>query len=106
MKGHLCTWGEQCPLFTAWHGVMRRRVRVFDNGGKTADRYSVCIQRTTGGKKVLDIYGMSENPNDPQGVNQFSHSAANRFKDMAFLGKRINVQDLPAEVIRAIEHRI
>lgn len=106
MKGHLCNWGEQCPAFTAWHNTMSRRVRVFDNGGKTVDRYSVLIKRIQGGRSVIDIYGMSEDPSSPRGVNQFSHSAANQFRDFAYLGTRVQVQDLPDEVIRAVEHRL
>lgn len=106
MKGHLCNWGEQCPLFRSWHATMRRRVRVFDNGGTTADRYSVLIQRTMSSRRVLDIYGMSGDPLSPAGINQFSHSAANPFRDFQHLGKRVQVQDLPADVRTAIEHRL
>lgn len=105
MKGHLCSWGEQCPAFTAWHQFMSRRVRVFDNGGTTADRYTVSISRTKKGVRVWDVYNMSEEPNSPQGVNQFSHTQ----KYLACIpftpSKRVTVQNLPAEVIRAIEHR-
>lgn len=100
------SFGTQHPSFLPWHNLMQRRVRVYDNGGKTVDRYSVCIQRTQNGTRVLDIYGMSENPKSPQGFNQFSHTVANPFRDMAFLGRRVAVQDLPEEVIEAIEERI
>lgn len=106
MKGHLCTWGAQCPLFAAWHRTMNSRVCVYDNGGKTADRYSVLIKRTASGKKVVEIYGMSDDPLSPQGINQYSHTAANGFRDFAFLGKRVRVIDLPEDVRKAIEHRI
>ena len=106
MKGHLCSWGEQCDELVKWHSVMKRRVRVYDNGGETIDRYSVLIQRTSGGRKVLDIYSMSEDAMSAHGVNQFSHSAHNPFKDFEYLGRRVQVQDLPKEVITAIENRL
>jgi len=38
-------------------------VRVFDNGGKTLDRYTVIINNS--------IFAMSDNPEHPQGVNQY-----------------------------------
>lgn len=106
---HLCSWGEQCPMFTAWHRVMSRRVRVWDNGGKTADRYTVVIYRTVRGATFSDVYGIGEDPNSPQGFNQFSHSGSGRISYDSpdpLMGLRVKVQDLPKEVIKAIEHRI
>lgn len=99
-------FGEQHPAFRYWHNTMARRVRVFDNGGKTLDRYSVIIARTVSGARVLEVYGMSADPQNPQGFNQYSHSAKNKFSDFAFLGKRVQVHDLPEAVIQAIENRI
>lgn len=106
MTGHLCRWGEQCAEFTKWHSVMKRRVRVYDNGGKTIDRYSVAISRQRRGQKVYDIYGMSEDALSPQGFNQFCVSVGD-MRAMDFTeSKRVQVQDLPREVITAIEHRL
>ena len=85
---------------------MRRDVCVYDNGGRTVDRYAVLIARTVGGRRVLDVYGMSEDPQSPQGFNQFSHTAANKFRDFKFLGKRVKAQNLPKPVISAIESRV
>lgn len=102
-------FGAQHPSFTPWHNTMRRRVRVYDNGGKTMDRFTVVIYRTSRGATFSDIYGMSENPSDPQGFNQFSHSGSGRIQygdqDPLF-GKRVQVQDLPEAVIKAIESRL
>lgn len=100
------SFGTQHPSFLLWHSLMRRRVRVFDNGGRTADRYSVLIQRTVNGRRVIDIYGMSAYPFHPQGINQYSHTVDNPFKDFRFLGKIVAVQNLPPDVIKAIEDRI
>lgn len=86
---------------------MRRKVRVYDNGGKTFDRYTVLIKRVERGQPVYDIYTMSEEQG-PQGFNMYSHTeyegvAASRFEKE---GKRMKVHDLPLEVIQAIEYRI
>ena len=40
-----------------------KNVRVFDNGGISFDRYTVLIDG--------DAFGMSHNPNSPQGFNQY-----------------------------------
>jgi hypothetical protein len=45
--------------------VTTRLVKVYDNGGKTIDRYTVIIQ-TTG-----HVYGCSDAPQHPQGVGTY-----------------------------------
>ncbi len=42
-----------------------KAIYVFDNSGTSADRYTVVIDKS--------IYTMSDNPNHPQGINQYSH---------------------------------
>ncbi len=106
---HMQNFGAQHPSFTPWHNRMRRRVRVYDNGGKTADRYTVVIYRTVKGATFSDVYSMSAGANDPQGINQYSHSGGGRIQygsDDPLFGKRVQVQDLPLEVIKAIESRL
>lgn len=108
MKGHLCSWGEQCPLFKTWHKTMARRVHVFYSE-KTVDSFTVFINRTERGVKVWDIYTMSENPSSPQGVDMYSHTISNdeyKARDTRHDGKAMKVIDCPQDVIRAIEHRI
>lgn len=43
---------------------------VFDNGGKTIDRYTI-INKETG-----DVYGISENPYDTKGIAKFCGNCA------------------------------
>ena len=43
------------------------KIRVFDNGGKTFDRYTIAIIQNGS----TDMYGMSNNANMPNGFNQF-----------------------------------
>ena len=71
------------------------KVQVYDNGGKTLDRYTVIIDNE-------DVYTMCHNPNSPTGVNQY----AGKLNELpgAQMGKRINV--IPAEVAEAIMDRL
>ncbi len=48
-------------------------VKVYDNGGKTVDRYTILIDNG----KDIDFYTMSDDPFSPLGVNQYSHSWPN-----------------------------
>ena len=63
---------------------------VFDNGGKTLDRYTI-INKNTG-----DLFGVSENPYDSNGINQyFGNCVAHRIV-LAGAGWR---QRLPAKKV-------
>lgn len=74
-------------------------VVVYDNHGKTADKYTVLIR----GKKGWDIYTMSENPTAPNGVNQYSHTEHNY--EPSEEETRIPLDKLPSEVLKAIKDR-
>lgn len=111
MKHHyskqMQNFGAQHPAFNYWHNTMRRRVRVYDNAGRTVDRFTVIIKRTLGGFPVFDLYTMSADPMHAQGVNLYSHTSEDyeKYKPSAD-ETRVQVQDLPLEVIQAIEERI
>ena len=73
-------------------------IRIYDNGGKTFDRYTVIYmdfpERMTG---VYEAVGMSTNPFHPQGFGQ--HCTAMPGKH---LGKRIQFKDLPDDCKRLV----
>lgn len=74
-------------------------VMVWDNGGKSWDRYTVLIDR--------DVYGMSSNADSVNGFNQYIGDYTEfDFERTQNLGKRIKNHELPFEVIRAIYKRI
>ena len=77
-------------------------MRIFDNGGKTFDRYTIQIGR--------DIYLMSANPLSPQGVNQYSflkkYEHLEGAKNKELLGKEIIFNVLPEAVKKAIQQKI
>lgn len=68
-----------------------KKVRVFDNGSETIDRYTVFIG--------TDAFAMSENPLSPVGVNMcIDHSIENE------TGEELPI--IPACLIQAIANRI
>lgn len=77
-------------------------LKVWDNGGKTFDRYTVRVRN--------DYFGMSENPFSPQGFNQYCGSYG-EIKEGRHLGKLLyncgigNYKALPIEVRKAITER-
>jgi hypothetical protein len=77
-------------------------LKVWDNGGKTYDRYTIRIRN--------DYHGMSANPFDPQGFCQYCGSYPD-IKEGKNLGKLVyncgkgNFMNLPADVRKAITER-
>lgn len=50
-----------------------KRIIVFDNGGETADRYTILDTKTG------DYYGANENPFHPQGFGQYAGNTAHDY---------------------------
>ena len=80
---------------------MSRAVIVWDNKGKTCDRYTVAIYDGYG---AWDIYAMSANPKSPQGVNMYCDTYGN-VDAMDECGERVSTDQLPEEVLEAIHSR-
>ena len=78
------------------------KIKVYDNGGKTLDRYTVLIRNYEMGG--FDVYTMSSDPLSPQGINQYNHTAdlINTIRIAETSGKRIDYELLPLDVKRAI----
>lgn len=73
------------------------RVTVYDNGGETADRYTIVLHgkdwdagARRGYKMML---GLSSNPSDPQGFSQWTEGHEGKH-----LGKKIKFSSLPKNV--------
>jgi hypothetical protein len=78
-----------------------KTIRVFDLAGKF-DRYTVCIPRG----KFWDIYGMSDDPFNPQGFNQFSHTSDSPAQPEPEGGEvEVEFKNLPQDVQKAIRLR-
>lgn len=73
-------------------------IRVFDNGGKTFDRYTVIIDQY--------VFTMSENACSPQGINMFAGELSELDSEAVTAGQPVMFEDLPKEVRKAIDNRI
>jgi hypothetical protein len=80
-------------------GGIPRYVRVYDNGGKSIDRYTVVFSGNYPGRQRLCRYlGMSGAPFHPQGFGQ--HGESETIIDRptyGHLGRKISFGDLPAD---------
>jgi len=65
---------------------------VYDNQGKTFDRFTVVFEDIADYENHYTCLGMSFNPTSPQGIGQ--HSSCKMGKHM---GKRIKFDQLPEE---------
>jgi len=73
---------------------------IWDNGGKTADRYTVVLNT----KETEDEYrclSLSNDPDHPQGISQVGSC-----KEGEHLGKRISWEDLPDNVRKHVVDRL
>lgn len=80
-------------------------VRVYDNGGKSIDRYTVVYTGRWKGKTGcgFPFIGMSATPTHPQGFGQhgWSQNAIDR-PAYKHLGKKIMFNDLPDECKKVV----
>jgi len=80
-----------------------RNIRVYDNGGKTFDRYTVVFTGNYKGRNGCDYLGMSENPFSPLGVGQHgSDKSVIDHPSYSHLGKKIQFSDLPEDCKKAV----
>ena len=76
-------------------------LKIYDNGGETVDRYTIIKKDPVYGDEA---YGMSDNPQSPQGFNQYIGDPSKFALDA--LGKEITFSELNLEVKTAIGERI
>ena len=73
-------------------------VRLYDNGGKSFDRYTaVYMKEPERSPNTYNARGMSENPYHPQGFGQCCSAMPGRH-----LGKRITFDELPPDCQRLV----
>jgi hypothetical protein len=76
-----------------------KEISVYDNGGKTADRYTVIIGN--------DVYSMSDNATAPNGVNMYAGEiGTDVHPDFIKRMKKVKVNSLPQSVQKAITQRM
>jgi len=79
------------------------KIRVYDNGGESFDRYTVVFTGNYKGRQGCDYLGMSAHPFHPQGFGQHGWSEM-RIDHPSYkhLGKNIRFTDLPKDCQRAV----
>lgn len=83
---------------------MPSRIRIYDNGGKTVDRYTLVVPSVNEPGK-LDMYGFNDNPFHPQGFGQ-SAGSYDKMGSYSHLGKLISYDDLPEQAQRFVRQEI
>ena len=82
-----------------------RKIRVYDNGGTSADRYTVVFTGNYRKKTLGEFWyvGMSSAPFHPQGVGMHgTHPRQIDYPTYGHLGKKIKFVDLPEDCQRLI----
>ncbi len=79
----------------------RQKVVVYDNDGKSMDRYTVFITYATG---ETIAFGMSDNPMSPNGFNQYVGVAPREISPGKHQGKKL--RRIPKEIEKAVKVRM
>ncbi len=96
---------QQERLASIFPNGVPKKIRCYDNGGKTADRYTVVFTgnyRANTGRQQWYL-GLSGAPFHPQGICQ--HGESDNSIDTpsyAHLGKKVKYETLPEDVKKAI----
>lgn len=78
--------------------ILGHPLRVYDNGGKTFDRYTAVFLKITGWRRgEFCCLAMSERPFHPQGFGQHGYATPGRH-----LGRRIPFASLPPDCQKAV----
>ena len=80
--------------------ILKYPVVVYDNGGESMDRYTVFITFAPG---ETFAFGMSDNPMQPNGFNQFVGEVPREIKPGKHLGEKLS--RIPKEIEKAVINR-
>jgi hypothetical protein len=74
-----------------------RKIRIYDNGGETSDRYTAVFTGNYKGRKGCDYVGFNGHPTSPNmGVYLHgNHDQVIDYPSYRHLGKKIKFEDLP-----------
>ena len=75
-----------------------KNVRIYDNGGKTFDRYTAVYMAFPERGGCYEARGMSAHPYHPQGYGMSCSAVPGKH-----LGKRIKFEELPKECQKLIQ---
>lgn len=69
--------------------------KVYDNGGKTWDRYTFLTEPAEHDHQLYECLGLSDNCDSPSGFSQFGEAV-----DGEHLGRVVTLKQLPEPVVR------
>jgi len=75
------------------------RTRVYDNGGKTIDRYTLVTPNGEVG--LVDMWGFNNAPYHPQGFGQYCGDYPT-MRSYSHLGKLVSIDTLPDQAQRFV----
>jgi len=78
--------------------ILGHRVHCYDNGGRSADRYTVAYLDVPERYGEVACLGMNDRPFHPQGICMHSSCVVGRH-----LGRRIRFSELPEDCRKAVE---
>ena len=94
MDAKACKTGE-----TRVRGKCVLDVTIYDDGGKTVDRYTVILRSGS-------VFGMSSDPFSPQGFNQYVGEIEDFPKGLKHTGRKLKQEEIPKIIKLAIKDRI
>ena len=83
---------------------MPSQVRIYDNGGKTIDRYTLVVP-STNTPGMLDMYGFNDAPYHPQGFGQYAGEYP-KMGSYSHLGKLVSLDGLPEQAQRFVKETL
>jgi len=95
----------KCSSLRWLKGAPRYVLACYDNGGKTADRYTVIFGGplwTPEMGRSVPFLGMSDAPTHPQGFSQWGEMPA---YNRAACGRKVKWRDLPGNIRRHVRAR-
>ncbi len=84
--------------------MMPSQIRIYDNGGKTVDRYTLVVPSINEPGK-LDMYGFNSVPYHPQGFGQYAGSY-DKMGSYSHLGKLVSFDDLPEQAQKYVSETL
>lgn len=81
-----------------------RIIAIYDNGGKTLDRYTVVTDQRSG--KWYEMLGLSSNPTDYNGFSQWGNGQYDRTTSNTHLGRKISFEILDERIQQHIATRV
>ena len=83
---------------------MSSRIRIYDNGGRSIDRYTLVVP-SVNEPGELDMYGFNDNPYHPQGFGQYAGSY-DVMPSYSHLGRLVSYEDLPAQAQKFVRETL